>query len=255
VSYTIHYRYGPADGRARRYLLVVSHQRSFSSLLCHILGSHREIDGYAETHLTYTGRIDLRQLESKVSEMTEGPISGRYVLDKILDSEQYLSPDVLARPELSMLFLVRNALDTMKSILNMNLTMHRTPRLSNPQGVLDYYVLRLQQIEDYSDQRRGDTVFVESEQLIGNTDRVLDRLTQWLDLSEPLRSSYRTFKFTGVEGYGDPSSNIKVGRVLRAPAERHRQNVAMTIPPEMLGTGEAAHARCCAALRRWSLLA
>jgi hypothetical protein len=35
---------------SRAYVLVLSHMRSFSSMLCHVLGSHEEIAGYAEMH-------------------------------------------------------------------------------------------------------------------------------------------------------------------------------------------------------------
>src|SRR5262245_13075611 len=39
-------------------LFVLSHMRSYSSLLSHVLGSHPEIDGYCETHLRYRSGLD-----------------------------------------------------------------------------------------------------------------------------------------------------------------------------------------------------
>src|SRR5213075_544290 len=44
----VQYEYGaPVARHTGRFIFVVSHMRSFSSLLCHILGSHPEISGYA----------------------------------------------------------------------------------------------------------------------------------------------------------------------------------------------------------------
>jgi hypothetical protein len=43
----------------RKSLFVLGHMRSYSSLLCHILGSHPQIDGYCETHIKYRTRFDL----------------------------------------------------------------------------------------------------------------------------------------------------------------------------------------------------
>jgi hypothetical protein len=60
MDYTIQYGSQVQDRDSHRYIFVGSHMRSFSSLLCHVLGSHREIDGYAETH-------DARQLIALLS--------------------------------------------------------------------------------------------------------------------------------------------------------------------------------------------
>src|SRR5207344_470155 len=93
----------------------------YSSLLCHILGSHPEISGYAETHQSYTGRTGLKRLAAKVRAATGARTLGRYVLDKILHNYAKIAPDVLGRPDVKVLFLVRRPEDTIASILNMSL--------------------------------------------------------------------------------------------------------------------------------------
>jgi len=94
------------------FLFVVSHMRSFSSLLCHILGSHPEISGYAEMHLSYLGRPDLDRLARKVREMTDNAPLRRYVLDKLLHNYRQLMPRVFERPDVKIVFLLRNAEDS-----------------------------------------------------------------------------------------------------------------------------------------------
>src|SRR5690606_30087767 len=70
--------------KGKRYILVLSHMRSYSSLLCHILNSNPEVAGYVETHSSYASRADLWRLKRRVFLGTDAEVGGRYVLDKIL---------------------------------------------------------------------------------------------------------------------------------------------------------------------------
>jgi len=158
----------------------------------------------------------------------------------------------------SVLFLVRNARDTIASIIDMyarleHLAREGEIRLSEPPGALEYYSLRLRQIEAYSAQRQSDTLFIEAERLIDDTASVLDGIARWLQLGEPLSSSYHTFELTGVQGHCDTSASIKTGRLVKDSEERHRAYAPTTIPNEILRRGEAAYAQCRDALLRWRL--
>jgi hypothetical protein len=232
--------------RARGYIFVISHMRSFSSLLCHILGSHPEIAGYAEMHQSYDGRSDLHQLSRKVQDATEMPIEGRYVLDKMLHGDQYIAPAVLGRPDVKALFLVRSADATLKSILN--LTHSFGAAYINPEDAGHYYVTRLLELEHYSALLGRNALFVDAESLLGDTQAVLDGLSRWLELGEPLSASYRTFRFTGAKGYGDPSEHIKAGRVIADAEDRHRGYVRVPIPETIMEQAREAYRACREAL-------
>ncbi len=229
---------------AQGWIFVVSHMRSFSTLLCHILGSHEEIAGYVETHQSYLGRIDLHRLRRTIRETTDDPLVRRYGLDKILHNYVHIAPGVLTRSDVKILFLLRNAEDTLRSILNLFLGRPSKGPINDPESALNYYVTRLKQIEQYSVQLGRNACFLESEQLIGETDAVLQGLAQWLELSEPLSPNYRTFKFTGEDHFGDPSSAIKTGRIVASAEIRHETYVPMTIPETILRRGQEAHAAC-----------
>ena len=248
----VQYEYGAqVQGRhTGRFLFVVSHMRSFSSLLCHILGSHPEISGYAEAHLSYFGRLDLQRLARKVQQVTGNPELGRYVLDKILHNHREIAPGILDRPEVKVLFLLRNAEDTFRSLLNLSHIRGNKSKFSDPTRVLEYYVKRLQQLEGYCTQLGGNALFLESERMISDTDQVLIELSRWLDLREPLKADYRTFRFTGAPGYGDPSPTILAGTVVRNDDERHRYYVPIPIADDLLQRGIAAHASCREGLSR-----
>jgi hypothetical protein len=241
MGYQIEYGEQPKSGPLHGYIFVVSHMRSFSSLLCHILGSHDEISGYAETHQPYLGMIDLQELKRRVQDTTGEVASGKYVLDKILHNKIPIAPNVLTRPDVKVLFLVRNAEDTMRSILNMT---HALGYKWSPAQALDYYVNRLQRIETYSAQLQRDALFVEAERLIDDTDAVLNGLSRWLDLEQPLTANYRTFKFTGAAGYGDPFPTILAGEVIKDAKERRGVRVPLAIPQDVLRKGKEAYAGC-----------
>jgi hypothetical protein len=248
MQYDVQYGTAVPHRYAGTFLFVVSHMRSYSSLLCHILGSHPEISGYSEAHQSYFGRNDLDRLARTVRELTGDATLKRFLLDKVLHNHREIAPDILRRPDVRSLFLLRNAADTIASILNMAHTMGHAGRFSDPKQVAVYYAERLARMEEYGSQVIGRALFIESERLLDDTAAVLERLTQWLALNEPLSAEYRTFRYTGVAGHGDPSPSIKAGKVLASDTERHRDYVPIPIAEEVLGHGRAAYARCHAAL-------
>jgi hypothetical protein len=224
--------------------------RSFSTLLCHILGSHHDISGYVETHQSYFGRIDLKRLSRKVRETTDEPVASKYVLDKILHNHVHIAPTVLGRSNVKVLFLVRNAEDTLKSILNLFVGQQFKGPINNPDETLDYYATRLLKIEEYSAQLGRNARFLASEKLIDDTDAALDGLARWLELSEPLNANYRTFKFTGVDHFGDPSPSIKAGKIVANAAVRHQAYAPISVPEPVLRRGNEVYAACRETLLR-----
>ncbi len=244
------FQYGAVTRRryTGTFLLVLSHMRSYSSLLCHILGSHPEISGYSEAHQSYFGRNDLDRLARVVREHTGDATLKRFVLDKVLHNHREIAPEILRRSDVRCVFLLRGAENTIASILSMVRSLDHTGPFSDPRHVVGYYAERLARLEQYGAQVVARGLFVESESLLDDTDAVLARLTQWLALDEPLSARYRTFRYTGAPGHGDPSPNIKAGDVVRNTLERHRDDVPIPIPDDVLARGNAAYAACHAAL-------
>ncbi len=242
MQYTITYGLPSEPRSSGRFVFVVSHMRSYSSLLCHILGSHPEISGYAEAQLSYLTSTDLRQLARMVRGMTERSTPGRYVLDKILHNHLEIAPAILSRPDVKVIFLVRRAEETITSILHMYQAMGYSGPFSEPERVLDYYVTRLGRIQAYSEQLARGALLIAAECLIADTAATLATLSQWLNLGTPLSPVYRTFKFTGKSGFGDPSPNIMAGKIVPDAAERHRGRVPIDVLPDLLARGNAAYA-------------
>jgi hypothetical protein len=229
----------------RRYLFVLGHMRSYSSLLCHILGSHPQVDGYCETHIKYRTRWDLLRLRARVVRFTGEPLRGRYVLDKVLHNYP-LAPSILRSRNTRSIVLLRKPVATVQSIVNMGLrygdiAWHRDVNL-----VARYYEERLARLMLVAESLRGRVIFVEAERLLSDTTAVLQGLTRALELDGPLQADYRRFAHTGERGFGDPSKVISIGRVSNATPE---QSASVIVPAELAARLDAAYETCAASLR------
>jgi hypothetical protein len=229
----------------RRYLFVLGHMRSYSSLLCHILGSHRQIDGYCETHIKYRTQWDLIRLRLRVVKFTGEPLRGCYVLDKVLHNYS-LAPSILRRPDTLSIVLLRRPIPTIQSIINMGLRYSDIEWHGDLDSVICYYEERLANLVRLADQLRGRVVFIEAEALLSRTTEILQRIAAVLELNEPLRADYRRFAHTGERGFGDPSEAISLGRVDNTARE---QRTALMLPPALAARLEAAYSSCADSLR------
>jgi hypothetical protein len=230
---------------ARRYLFVLGHMRSYSSLLCHILGSHPQIDGYCETHVKYRTRFDLLRLRSRVVKLTGEPLRGRYVLDKVLHNYP-LASSILRSPNTLSIVLVRRPVPTVQSIVNMGLHYSDVAWYRDLDAVARYYEERVGALVQLAEELRGRVMFIEAETLLSRTGDVLQSIGRLLELSEPLQSDYKRFAHTGEGGFGDPSETITTGRVTNAPRE---PRTPVMLPAAMTARLEVAYAACSASLR------
>jgi hypothetical protein len=230
---------------ARRYLFVLGHMRSYSSLLCHILGSHPQIDGYCETHVKYRTRFDLLRLRSRVVKLTGEPLRGRYVLDKVLHNYP-LASSILRSPNTLSIVLVRRPVPTVQSIVNMGLHYSDVAWYRDLDAVARYYEERVAALVRLADELRGRVMFMEAETLLSRTGDVLQNISRLLELSEPLRSDYKRFAHTGEGGFGDPSETITTGRVTDAARE---PRTPVMLPAALTARLETAYAACSASLR------
>jgi len=231
--------------RAQHYLFVLGHMRSYSSLLCHILGSHPQVDGYCETHVKYRTRLDLIRLRSRVAKFTGEPLRGRYVLDKVLHNYPFAA-SIVRSPQTRAIMLVRRPLPTVQSIMNMGLYYSDVAWYRDLDAVARYYEERLAMLVRLAGQLQGRVIYIEAESLLTRTADVLQGVGRLLSLSEPLRPDYRRFAHTGEGGFGDPSEAISSGRVSSAA---HEPRTPVIVPAPLASRLEIAYAACSASLR------
>jgi hypothetical protein len=196
------------------YIFVLSHMRSRSTLLSHILGSHPSIAGYAESRYSYYNFIDLLLLRHKIYELGEKSPVGRLALDKLLHDSLTISPDVAEDPKIKKIFLLRSPAETVKSIIHMGTTLQKVAWHTDQAAVFRYYNTRLNTLTQYACHPFSPGFFIHSADLIERTESVLESLSAWLELKDSLQSSYSIFKYTGSRKHGDPFANIKTGKIL-----------------------------------------
>jgi hypothetical protein len=220
--------------------------RSYSSLLCHILGSHPEVAGYAEMHQRYKGAVDLLRLRARVWRSLGGDLPGRFVLDKVLHNDYAIAPSVLARAGTYPVFLVRDPADSMRSIIELGARVPNAQIYSDPDSSSSYYADRLRELARLARERHGNALFVRAEDLIDATRTTLDAIARFLGLDQPLQDVYATFEHTGEQGWGDDSELIRTGRVVQNRARRN----ATALPKQPLQRAVEAYVECCRILER-----
>jgi hypothetical protein len=201
------------------FLFVLGHMRSGSSLLCHLLCSSEEILGYGETHQDYHRRSDLAKLMLSVRMQTgKNPLQYRYVLDKIVTCHHVVTPTLLTDPRTRYVFLIREPLPSIASIVAMHRDLRDEPEEQLLAGAVEHYTLRLTQLVELA-QTIDDPdrcMLITHRQMLNDTDSVFSELESFLDLSAPLREDYDIMPTTGKPGIGDPSPNILSGKIDRS---------------------------------------
>ena len=195
-----------------RYVFILRHVRSgFSTLLAHIpIASHPNIAGAGEMHSSYRTPADLPTLVLKTCEFLHRPILREdYIVDQI--NHDYVSNEVLSSKQLyKCVILLRKPETTLKSMMSlMNL---------QESQALEHYINRLKKLTHYGLLLRERALLVEYDDLVDHSETTLATLTRFLRLESQLTPKYAAHRMTRrVEGYGDPSTNIAVGHIIRTP--------------------------------------
>ncbi len=199
----------------RKHIFLISHMRSRSSVLSHIIGSNSNVCGYSELHRSYLNKFDL--LKTRLDLFNDLPNNGQrseLFFDKILHNKYALSNKLIIDTKPLVVILLREPEATIKSIINM-CKIVKSDDYMTPEKALEHYCDRLIYLENYAKKNTGNYYFIESDDLISDTDLVLSRLTMWLKIKEPLMKEYTTFENTGKPGHGDPSNKIKTGVIVK----------------------------------------
>ena len=220
------------------YLFIVSHMRSRSSLLAHILGSHPDIIGYSELHRSYSTSRDLARLQTDIYLHTQQDPNNKYILDKILHNSHKISLSIFQNSNIRFIFLLREPESTIKSLIHMSCKTG-IEYYTVPDNALDYYCSRVYQMERYALLSANNGFFIESDALIDNTDAVLCDLAAWLGLKTSLSAEYSVFEHTGQFGYGDPLNIIRSGTVLKT--NDHNE---IRLPRNFLENGKKMYDSC-----------
>lgn len=196
----------------KNYLFILSHMRSRSSLLSHLLGSHPEICGYGELHYDYPSRTSLFKMHLELFKDLNDINESKYYLDKVLHNSFVISNKILCNPKVHILVLFREPKATLRSLVEMGEATNK-PEYSDTDKMLQYYIKRISYLIDIS-KKYPKVRLIESDTVVKNTAHTLKELSDWLNLDSELSENYHLFNKTGMAGHGDPSSSIGSGKII-----------------------------------------
>ncbi len=240
----------------RSYLFLLSHIRGYTTVFSHILGSHPEISGYAETWISYRTVVDLYKLRFTVCNQGNFKPGARYFLDKILHNRLSISPATLQRNDIQYLFMIREPVATLKSMLALRRKYEMEgrpikicPIPATVSDAVSHYAERLTMLADIGTQLRQlgkRALVIQAEDLIADPKPVLSCLQKFLSLHSPLDEHYSVFDRTGTWHWGDPSEFIRKGKIERKRSE----HAEVSFPDSLVEQANCAYSRCLSALQQ-----
>lgn len=226
------------DRRGRIFLL--SHMRAYTSLAGHILGSHPQIDGYYEMHLGYAEPAALDgQLQAFLQDEVLKP-DGRYLFDKLLHNDYALKPERLGLADIKILVALAEPEHTIRSIVNLFRQKPDPDLYASPVEAAKYYVERVRAIAEFCRTTAWPYTYFDAELLVRAPEKLLPRLTDWLELESPLSERYEVFSQTGRARRGDTSQRVRSGRIDRARSDYSE----VVIPQEVLVAAREVYREC-----------
>jgi hypothetical protein len=227
-----------SDRYARIFLL--SHMRAFTSLAGHILGSHPQINGYYEMHISYE---DASALDKQLEVFRQGDVlkaDSRYLFDKLLHNDYLLKPERLGLADIKILVALAEPERTIRSIVHLFAQKAVEDLYASPVEAANYYVARVKALADFCRTAGHDYYYFDAELLQAAPERLLPRLSEWLELDSPLSERYQTFSQTGKAGRGDSSERIHRGRIDRARVDYSH----VVIPEEVMRAAWEVYREC-----------
>jgi hypothetical protein len=227
-----------------KILFILSHMRSGSSLLTHLLISNPAIIGYGETHTQYSSEADFKRLIyqaywqsqefRKFDDLQNLKMSHQYILDKVLHGNKFLKEDFLTSENLYVIFLVREPERTIASMLDQKSHWRED-------DAVRYYNGRLAELERYSQiiNSKERTLLLTHDQIINQSELVFQGLQNFLGTEVGFSEEYKILKTTGMRSIGDFKENIKSGRIVRKNRELN-----IVVSPEAIHSTNLKFTQC-----------
>lgn len=221
-------------------IFLLSHMRACTSLAGHILGSHPQINGYYEMHISYE---DASALDRQLEVFQESDVlkeNSRYLFDKLLHNDYRLRPERLGLANIKILISLLEPEHTIKSIVSLFAGKEVEDLYASPVEATNYYIARVQALADFSRTAGQPYFYYDAEMLQRAPEQLLPKLSDWLELDSPLSERYQTFSHTGKARKGDSSGRIRSGRIDRTPVDYSH----VVIPEALLRKAREAYREC-----------
>ena len=223
------------------YVFILSHMRSGSTLLNHILMSHPEILGCGESNAYYDKAKDLAKLRLRTYVYHKHLFKPhRYVVDQINHNKFIRDVNFVNHPRIKKIFLIREPEASISSMVEVLGRFYGTT-LSQ---AINHYLDRISGLSEFviNLKEKKSAVFLTYSQLVEKPDTILMSLKDFLDLQTNLSAKYSIFSFTGKRG--DPGSTIQLGCICK-----ERNSHQIQIPPNEKDRVKSEYRRCLSIMR------
>jgi len=214
--------------------------RAFTSLVGHILGSHPQINGYYEMHISYDNAQALHNQLDLFLKNDDLKACSRYLFDKLLHNEYLLRLERLNITGTKVLLTMREPEQSIKSIVNLFAQKKTDELYASPIEATNYYIDRVTTLAGFCQSVGEGCYYFDAEMLQSAPDVVLPYLSRWLDLETPLSDRYAIFTQTGKGRTGDSSKNIHTGKINKAQSDYS----AISIPEQQLEMAQQVYRDC-----------
>jgi len=214
-------------------VFLLSHMRANTSLLGHVLGSNKEIDGYYELHIGYNNKRSFLRQKLRYYQSHSKKCGSKYIFDKVLHNHHVVNCGLISHCK--NIIMVRNPEATISSLMKLYSGRSEKSELATLEGAQKYYLERLTTLNQYASSLKGNFYFLLAEDLIHDSEAVLCGLSEWLNLSEGLRGEYSLQPKTGAKGAGDSSKNMSEGRII-TPIECKMERPDLRLSTAVLDT-------------------
>ena len=144
-------------------------------------------------------------------------------MDKVVGCQHAMGPGVLADRRTRYVFLVRDPAATIASLVAMRRQYHDETSQQLIAFASEHYRERLAQLVQLArtidDPAR--CLLLTHRQVLAETSLAFGALEEFLALSKPLEEEYDLMPTTGQPGIGDPSPNIRLGKIERSLPRKH----------------------------------
>lgn len=201
----------PAILRHYTPILLLSHMRANTSLLGHILGDNPRIEGYYELHIGYHSWRSLWRQKLIYFEQHKPKPGADRLFDKVLHNDHWVNISLFGQGKI--IFALREPERSIRSIVNLYREIKPDETYATVEGAIDYYLGRLEQLQQLSDRSPVPFCYLDADALRTNTHQALAVLSSYLDLDIPLSPDYGSKPLTGTRRAGDCSAQITSGTV------------------------------------------
>ncbi len=213
--------------KRHQYILILSHMRSGSSPLLHLLMTSPEISGCGERNTAYLDDRDLIKLAIKANFSQKNKRRARYSVDQINHTHFLPTESLLLNPSVLPILLFREPTAAVSSMVDV----FKIYKFDLDDGI-NHYRERVTTLTHYARllRQQGRVLALTYDELIVNTPTSLLRLENYLGLHSTLEQNYSTYSFTGTRG--DPSVRIHAGQILSGRTD-HGVDIQRTTRTEL----------------------